>query len=321
MLQLKRMQLVTIAVLLLLFSTFAAAQAPTSFSSAKVQLKNHVYYDQNKKGALGTSYCGCDWEWVGRSGGRVDLESCGYAIRAQEVRAKRTEIEHIVTAYAMGSQRQCWQNGGRKNCIKSDPEFGAMEANLFNLTVVIGEVNADRSNYRYGLVAANDAMYGRCESKTDFKNRVFEPRDEVKGLVARTNFYIHDRYNLRMSTQQQKLFMAWDAQFPVTAWERERNRRIAKIMGHDNEFVTGKRKWTLNHKNRGDGISKTIDKSQVQRTQQATMAAKVHGNSNSKIYHLPNCPSYNAMKPQNRVGFANEAEAQAAGYRKAKNCP
>src|SRR5690554_3126221 len=159
--------------LLVTFATLAVAEAPVNFSAAKVLLKQQVYFDQNKSGYLGTSYCGCDWQWVGRSGGRVDLDSCGYEIRAQEVRAKRTEIEHIVTAYAMGSQRQCWQNGGRKNCVKTDAEFAAMEANLFNLTVVIGEVNGDRSNYRYGMVIGNDVMYGQCRSKTDFKSRVF----------------------------------------------------------------------------------------------------------------------------------------------------
>lgn len=242
--------------LLLLLSSFSFAQAPQSFSQAKYLLKKHVYFDQNQDGHIGTSYCGCDWQWVGRSGGRTDLASCGYTIRAQEVRANRTEYEHVVAAYAMGSQRQCWQKGGRKNCVSTDEQFKIMEADMHNLTVVIGEVNADRSNYRFGMVAGEAGMYGQCQSKTDFKNRVFEPRDEVKGMVARINFYVHDRYNLRMSDQQQRLFMAWDKQFPVSKWEKVRNQRIAEVVGHENEFVSGKRKWTLKHKNRGDGLLK-----------------------------------------------------------------
>ena len=44
------------------------------------------------------------------------------------------------------------------------------------------------------------------------------------------------------------------------------------------------------------------------------------GNRNSKIYNLPNCPDYNKVSENNRVPFKTEAEAQAAGYRKAKNC-
>jgi hypothetical protein len=47
----------------------------------------------------------------------------------------------------------------------------------------------------------------------------------------------------------------------------------------------------------------------------------IYGNKNSKIYHLPNCPSYKDISPQNRIPFKSEEEAQKAGYRKAKNCP
>jgi endonuclease YncB( thermonuclease family) len=45
------------------------------------------------------------------------------------------------------------------------------------------------------------------------------------------------------------------------------------------------------------------------------------GNRNSRIYHLPNCPDYNKVSERNRVPFKTEAEALAAGYRKARNCP
>jgi len=47
----------------------------------------------------------------------------------------------------------------------------------------------------------------------------------------------------------------------------------------------------------------------------------VHGNRNSKIYHLPvGCPSYNSMSEKNKVLFSNEEKARQAGYRKAGNC-
>jgi methylphosphotriester-DNA--protein-cysteine methyltransferase len=43
------------------------------------------------------------------------------------------------------------------------------------------------------------------------------------------------------------------------------------------------------------------------------------GNRASKIYHLPNCPDYSKVSERNRVSFKSEAEAKAAGYRKARN--
>jgi deoxyribonuclease-1 len=85
----------------------AAYGAPASFERAKVEARQHIYHDRNHA-ELGTLYCGCRWEWVGRSGGRVDMASCGYAIRAQPTRAERTEWEHIVPASNFGRARQCW---------------------------------------------------------------------------------------------------------------------------------------------------------------------------------------------------------------------
>ncbi len=66
-------------------SSLAFANAPSTFSAAKAVAKNKVFYDQASTG-LGDLYCGCAWEWVGKSGGRIDAASCGYETRAQQAR-------------------------------------------------------------------------------------------------------------------------------------------------------------------------------------------------------------------------------------------
>jgi endonuclease YncB( thermonuclease family)/methylphosphotriester-DNA--protein-cysteine methyltransferase len=45
------------------------------------------------------------------------------------------------------------------------------------------------------------------------------------------------------------------------------------------------------------------------------------GNSNSKKYHRPDCAGYRDMAERNRVFFKTVAEAEAAGYKRAGNCP
>jgi endonuclease YncB( thermonuclease family)/methylphosphotriester-DNA--protein-cysteine methyltransferase len=50
-------------------------------------------------------------------------------------------------------------------------------------------------------------------------------------------------------------------------------------------------------------------------------AGKIIGNKDSQIYHLPNCSGYTKVSEKNRVYFDSEADAEKAGYRKAKNCP
>lgn len=319
-------------VLTLALAGAGLAAPPTSFESAKEVARQQVYFDQNDGGETGTLYCGCDWQWTGRSGGRVDHSSCGYEIRAQETRAARIEWEHIVPAWVFGHQRQCWQHGGRGNCKATDPVFSVMEADLHNLAPSIGETNADRSNFQYGMLPGSPAIYGMCPSKVDFRARTFEPRDEVKGFVARVTFYMHDRYDLSMSDNQERLLMAWDRQYPVSAWELERDRRIEAIMGHSNPFVTGERQWSRGHRNSREGLFTSIPQghpalrnssrqgSSARDLTPAASAAPIIGNRNSKIYHLKGCPNYSQVSPKNQVRFSTEREAEAAGFRKARNC-
>jgi methylphosphotriester-DNA--protein-cysteine methyltransferase len=47
----------------------------------------------------------------------------------------------------------------------------------------------------------------------------------------------------------------------------------------------------------------------------------VHGNRRSKVYRVPDCKGYAAMNQASVVVFLDEAEAQQAGYRRAKDCP
>ena len=303
----------------------AFSSPPSSFSEAKVIAKQKIYLDQANS-PLGDLYCGCKWTWVGKSGGRIDAASCGLQARKQENRSDRTEWEHIVPAWTFGHQRQCWQNGGREHCVSDDPVFEAMEADLFNLYPSVGEVNGDRSNFNYGMAAGVAPQYGQCKTKVDFDQRAAEPRDEVKGLVARTTFYMFDRYNLTMSRQQQQLFMAWDRQFPVTSWEKERNSRIAAIMGHPNPFVTNDRTWTQGYKTVGDGIVSSIPDrasrpASPPTVTRSTSTGVIIGNRNSHVYHLPHgCPSYAKVAAKNQMSFESESQAQAAGYQRAGNC-
>lgn len=45
------------------------------------------------------------------------------------------------------------------------------------------------------------------------------------------------------------------------------------------------------------------------------------GNKNSMKYHRPDCPGYKDMAEKNRVFFKSVEEAEAAGYKRAGNCP
>jgi endonuclease YncB( thermonuclease family)/methylphosphotriester-DNA--protein-cysteine methyltransferase len=56
-------------------------------------------------------------------------------------------------------------------------------------------------------------------------------------------------------------------------------------------------------------------------TMPVVATGEIIGNKNSKIYHRPNCPGYKNVSEKNQVKFKSVEEAEAAGYRVAKNCP
>lgn len=185
--------------------------------------------------APGDFYCGCKIDWQGKKG-IPDLNSCGYQVRKSALRAERIEWEHVVPAWQFGHQRQCWQNGGRKNCTQ-DEGYRQMETDLHNLQPAVGEVNGDRNNFMYNQWNGGEGQYGQCAMKVDFKGKRAEPPARARGAIARTYFYMRDRYELRLSSQQTQLFTAWDRQYPVTSWECERDNRIANVQGNHNPYV------------------------------------------------------------------------------------
>ncbi|WP_379910950.1 endonuclease [Marinobacterium aestuariivivens] len=228
--------IVTIALVVL--PTAGLAELPSSFSQAKRALADQIYSGNQK-----TFYCGCDYAEApvpgkpNRTRLTPDATSCGLEPRKNANRSGRIEWEHVVPAWEFGHQLQCWQDGGRKAC-KKDPTFRAMEADLYNLVPTVGELNGDRSNFRYGMIEGEPRAYGQCDFEVDFKARVAEPAENVRGDVARIYFYMEDRYGMKISRKQRQLFEAWSKQDLIDQWERERSRRIEKIQGHRNQFVS-----------------------------------------------------------------------------------
>ncbi len=214
-------------------------KTPSSFSKAKRLLYKNVY-----QGHQLTFYCGCQYD----SNKRVDLNSCGVVPRKNAKRAQRVEAEHVFPAYQFGNFRKCWREpevvcgkkmSGRKCCEKTDSVFLAAHNDLHNLFPAVGEVNGDRSNFNWGMIAGEKRSYGQCNIEVDSSTRRAEPPEQVMGDIARTMFYMSDTYGFRLSSQDIKLYRAWSTQDPVDDWELERNARIGKIQGYRNPFIDG----------------------------------------------------------------------------------
>lgn len=132
--------------------------------------------------APGSFYCGCKIQWQGKRGFPI---STAVAIRC----AKTPIAPHALSGTCdarleFGHQRQCWQDGGRKNCSK-DPDYRRIETDLHNLQPAVGEVNGDRGNFAYSQWNGSEQQYGQCEMKIDFKlNRRSHLRGRAVPLPA-----------------------------------------------------------------------------------------------------------------------------------------
>lgn len=218
-----------VALVAILLPVVSVADSAPSFSKSKRILTE--MYQANPV----SFYCGCDYRKVEKKL-VPNWESCGYTPRKNANRAARIEWEHVVPAWAFGHQLQCWQEGGRKAC-KKDVKFNRMEADLHNLVPAIGEVNGDRSNFSFAQLEGEPRVYGQCDMEVDFKGRKVEPPQNRQGDIARTYFYMRDQYGLKISSKQEKLFAAWNAQDPADSWELQRNQMIMALQGNSNAYV------------------------------------------------------------------------------------
>jgi deoxyribonuclease-1 len=207
-----------------------------SFGKSKRLLATKVYTEHQK-----AFYSDCDY--IIKEKKLVPLpKTCGFHYRKNKNRSERIEWEHIVPAWHFGHQLHCWQNGGRMTCRNTNSKFKQMEADMHNLVPAIGEINGDRSNFRYGMIEGEKRLYGKVNMEIAFSNKKAEPQESVFGDIARIYFYMRDRYGLRISKAQEKMLIAWNNMDPVSPWEKKKNQIVKKLQGDENLYVTNYKK-------------------------------------------------------------------------------
>ncbi len=102
---------------------------------------------------------------------------------------------------------------------------------LHLLRVADANVNSERLNYPYGDGSGEYGIVG---------NEVFFPGDEWKGDVARIIMYVNLRYGEGFSTVGVggiDLFLEWNREDPVSAFELQRQEVIEAAQGDRNPFI------------------------------------------------------------------------------------
>lgn len=159
---------------------------------------------------------------------------------------------------------------GRNCCEKMDPEFRLMYTDLHNLVPVIGEINKMRSYFKFGEFTENPLAflplfntdeihhqkkrrksnrmtknvqniqpgYGACDFIISEKDKMIEPPNEDKGLIARVFLYMHAQYGLSFSDKELKMFYRWNQDYPPSPWEIRWNQKVKAIQDTDNTFIS-----------------------------------------------------------------------------------
>lgn len=214
-------------------ANFSGNKKIPNFAKAKSILKKTDYF-----GIKEEIYCGCEF-----LDGKIASDAkCGIKARKNEERAFRIEFEHIVPFENQVGHTNVWKNGvptcnGNKGRKCASKIFGHMEGDLWNLWPVAGELNADRSNYSYGMVPGARDKYGKCDFKVE--DRKTEPRNEVKALVAFTYMYFQKTYAKYLGTnyisgKNEKLFEAW-VKLPLSKEQCQWAKKVADVQGNRND--------------------------------------------------------------------------------------
>lgn len=219
-------------IFILIFSTNNLA----NFQTTKKQAR-YIWRDHRE-----SFYCGCQFD----AHLNVHFKSCHYT-PVDKRRAKRIEWEHLVPVSWFGRHRPCWQYAKhyrinpRAYCEQKDPIFKKMMNDLHNLVPAIGEVNKARGAYGFGTIKSH-TLYNGCELTIDTSSKKVDPKDNIKGIIARAHLYMAKHYGKQqfsLSPQQYEQYIKWHQLYPPSAWEKTWNQRIFKLQGTDNRFISG----------------------------------------------------------------------------------
>jgi endonuclease I len=131
---------------------------------------------------------------------------------------------------------------------------------LHHLRVADVSVNAARGDLDFGIVAVHDGTtlvsdtYGTVSSYNYIGGGYFEPRDEIKGDIARMMFYMAVRYEGNNGEVDLELvngttgsdsthfgdlatLLQWNEQDPVSQAEIDRNNLVFSYQGNRNPFI------------------------------------------------------------------------------------
>lgn len=142
-------------------------------------------------------------------------------------------IDYIYTADKIGEFVGCTN---RIQC-KRDKKYNGIISDLHNMVPAVKKVYLKRRTTIFGEID-DDAHKAFDEYQCDYKTvfQIVDPRNGVKGNVARTMFYMHEEYGLPF-VGHLEMYQRWSDLDPVDQAERDRNDLIEQLQGKRNRYI------------------------------------------------------------------------------------
>lgn len=119
--------------------------------------------------------------------------------------------------------------------------YRAMKQDLRNQFPVIAELRNDRASRLFGEVDGEKRSYGACDFEigagAQEQAKVVEPRKSVRGDIARSVFYLSQKYRIPVPDAYEDRLRVWHFQDPPDSWEMNRNTWIEDLQGDRNPFI------------------------------------------------------------------------------------
>ncbi|OQY38399.1 MAG: hypothetical protein B6229_05940 [Spirochaetaceae bacterium 4572_7] len=146
------------------------------------------------------------------------------------------------------------------NCEHTIPQsffnkLEPMKSDLHHLFPVYGNWNSIRNNYKFGDIEdSKTTTWIYLDKKqndipnndvinlfSEYYNKIFEPREDHKGNVARAIFYFYTMYPTEAGNIDDvgniDTLYKWHLNDPVDQDEKERNRLIGNYQGNRNPYI------------------------------------------------------------------------------------
>lgn len=170
------------------------------------------------------------WSVVYANGGETLY--CGQKFGADH--PKSINVEHVLPMGWVMNELKC---GTRQSCRLDSIRFNLIEGDLHNLYPARKNLNRERSSYPFGLIKGEKRQFGKCDFEIDRRKRQVEPREEVRGDIARAMLYMSDTYNITLFERQRALLKKWHKADPPDAEEQRRNDVIEILQGNRNPLI------------------------------------------------------------------------------------